>query len=60
MYLSPDVSCLNYLQGGCCSEFKLEIKDDQTGETMFISRHGTASDEDEVVWNNFDCGETVN
>ena len=27
---------------------------------MWISRHGTASDEDEVVWNNFDCGETVN
>ena len=26
---------------------------------MWISRHGTASDEDEVIWNNFDCGETV-
>ena len=26
---------------------------------MWISRHGTASDEDEMIWNNFDCGETV-
>ena len=46
-------------KGGCCSEFKLEIKDVDTGEKMWISRHGTASDEDEMIWNNFDCGETV-
>ena len=26
---------------------------------MFISRHGTASDEDELIFNGFDCGETV-
>ena len=47
------------LQGGCCSAFKLEIKDPESGETMWISRHGTASDEDEVIWNDFECGETV-
>ena len=26
---------------------------------MFISRHGTASDEDELIFNDFSCGETV-
>jgi len=45
--------------GGCCSAYKVDIKDEKTGDTMWISRHGTASDEDEVIWNNFDCGETT-
>ena len=46
------------LQGGCCSAFKVEVKDENTQEQMWLSRHGTASDEDEL-WTNFTCGETV-
>ena len=26
---------------------------------MWISRHGTANDEDELIFNDFVCGETV-
>jgi len=46
--------------GGCCSAFKIEITDEQSGETMWISRHGTANDEDELIFNDFVCGETTN
>jgi len=42
--------------GGCCSAFKIEIHQEGTDEKMFLSRHGTANDEDEV-WANFTCGE---
>ena len=45
-------------QGGCCSAFKIEIHQEGTDEKMFLSRHGTANDEDEV-WANFTCGEEV-
>ena len=45
-------------QGGCCSAFKVEIHQEGTDEKMFLSRHGTANDEDEV-WANFTCGEEV-
>ena len=45
-------------QGGCCSAFKVEIHQEGSDEIMFLSRHGTASDEDEL-WTNFTCGETV-
>lgn len=42
--------------GGCCSAFKVEIHQEGSDEVMFLSRHGTANDEDEV-WANFTCGE---
>ena len=45
-------------QGGCCSAFKVEIHEEGKDESMFLSRHGTANDEDEV-WMNFTCGEAV-
>jgi len=41
--------------GGCCSAFKVKVKNDHKDEVMFLSRHGTANDEDEV-WANFTCG----
>ena len=46
------------LQGGCCSAFKVEIHQEGSEEIMFLSRHGTANDEDEI-WTDFTCGETV-
>jgi len=44
--------------GGCCSAFKVEIHQEGADETMILSRHGTASDEDET-WADFTCGETA-
>lgn len=50
---------LNFcFQGGCCSAFKVEIHEEGKDEVMFLSRHGTATDEDEV-WANFECSEPV-
>ena len=46
------------LQDGCCSSFKMRIKDDSTGDTMWLSRHGTAADKDEGFYN-FTCGGEV-
>jgi len=40
--------------GGCCSAFKVEIRQGGIDEVMFLSRHGTANDEDKN-WANFTC-----
>ena len=52
------IHVLIFWQGGCCSSFKIEEKDEKTGETVFVSRFGTAADGDES-WFDFTCGETV-
>merc|ERR1712038_1219062 len=44
--------------GGCCSAFKIHTVDANTGDETWISRFGSASDEDEK-WFGFDCGETT-
>ena len=57
------LSCFDFYtfvlpQDGCCSSFRYQITDDKTGDVMWISRHGTAADKDEI-WTNFTCGGEV-
>ena len=47
-----------FLQGGCCSAFKIKEVDDKTGDVHYISRFGTGNDNDEQ-WFNYTCGEVV-
>ena len=46
------------MQGGCCSSFKIEIKDENQGTTYWESRHGFPGDEDEI-WTQWSCGSIV-
>ena len=45
---------ISIFQDGCCSTYKYEIDDKNTGEKLTVARHGTADDGDEV-WVQLPC-----